>query len=343
VIEGEPGETTFGEAIARLAATAPDAAHAPRAVGHRIVHGGAELRESVRITPEVRASIDRATELAPLHNPPALAALDAARNRFATIPHVAVFDTAFFASLPPRATVYPLPYAWYRDWGIRRFGFHGLSHQSCSAEAAAMLGRAGDPSLRIVVLHLGNGCSGSAVLGGKPVATTMGFTPLEGLMMGTRSGSVDPGILTYVQERRGLDAHALDDALNHESGLLGVSGVSSDLRKVMAAAVGGNERARLALEIYSDRAREAMGSLAVTMGGVDALVFTGGVGEHAAEMRAAICAGLECLGLRLDSTANASPEPDRDVAASDSPGRIFVLQTREDLVIARETRRVLSA
>jgi len=326
-----------------MAAEAPEAARSPRAIGHRIVHGGAELRKSVRIAPDVREAIDRATELAPLHNPPALAALDAAQKRFPDVPHVAVFDTSFFASLPERARVYPLPYAWYRDWGIRRYGFHGLSHAYCSAMAGMMLARSSDPPRRVVTLHLGNGCSGSAVLDGNPVATTMGFTPLEGLMMGTRPGSVDPGILTYVQERRGLDAHALDRALNHESGLLGVSGVSSDLREVMAAAAGGNERARLASEIYADRARQAVGALAVTMGGVDALVFTGGVGEHSADMRSAICVGLQCLGLRLDAGRNAAAAKSyRDIALPGSEARILVLHTREERMIASETMGVLS-
>jgi len=330
-------------ALLDLARRAPVDAkpQAIRAVGHRVVHGGAELHASVRIDAKVQEAIEQATELAPLHNPPALATILVARRRFARIPQVAVFDNTFFAALPPRAHVYPLPYEWHTDWGIRRFGFHGLSHQYCSERAAELLGRPKDPSLRLVILHLGNGCSASAVVGGKPVATTMGFTPLEGLMMGTRSGSIDPGILIYLEQRRGQDDRALDRALNHASGLLGVSGVSGDLREVTAAAASGNERARLALEIYADRARSAVGSLSVTMGGIDAVVFTAGVGEHAAEMRASICAGLECLGVRIDPERNATASPDADVARSDSMGRILVIHTREDHMIARETLAVL--
>jgi acetate kinase len=310
------------------------------AVGHRVVHGGTALRQSVKINASVKDQIKRLAELAPLHNPPALVAIEAAERALPQLPQVAVFDTAFFASLPPRAFVYPVPYKWYSDWGIRRFGFHGISHAFCSSRAAEILTRP-PAELRLVICHLGNGCSASAVRGGAAVATTMGFTPLDGLMMGSRSGSVDPGILLHVQRQRGLSAEQLDQALNHASGLLGVSGISSDYRAVEEAARQGNERASLALDIYADRVREVIGALTVTLGGLDALIFTAGVGENAVDFRATVCTGLECVGMKLDRDRNRSCRPDADIAAAESRGRILVIHTREELMIAREVRRVL--
>jgi acetate kinase len=314
--------------------------HNVLAVGHRVVHGGAVFHESVRIDANVKKTLGELSALAPLHNPPALAAIEAAEAALPGVPHVAVFDTAFFAKLPPQAFIYPLPYEWYTDWGVRRFGFHGISHAYCANRATEMLGR-NPASLRIIICHLGNGCSASAVRGGAAVATSMGFTPLEGLMMGTRSGSVDPSILIDVQRNHGLSADALDHALNHASGLLGVSGVSSDLREVDKAADAGNERARLALAIFADRVRQTVGAYAATTGGVDALVFTAGIGEHSARMRAAACEGLSCLGLNLDAAQNASCRADADIATANSPGRILVLHTREEWLIGRETLRIL--
>jgi len=309
-----------------------------RAVGHRVVHGGVLYLESVEIDDEVATALEGLAGLAPLHNPPAIATIARARELLPNAPHVAVFDTAFFAELPPRAHVYPLPYEWHTDWGVRRFGFHGISHAYCAGRAHELIGTPGQ-DVRIVVCHLGQGCSASAVAGAKAQATTMGFTPMEGLMMGSRSGSVDPGILLHAL-RRGVGVEELDAALNRRSGLLGVSGVSSDYRKVEAAARQGNERARLALEIYADRVREAIGSLAATLGGLDAIVFTAGVGENSVSLRASVCEGLEFLGLNLDRARNESCEPDSDVATTDSPGRILVIHTRENLMIAREARRV---
>ncbi len=310
------------------------------AVGQRVVHGGPKLSRSIRVDDAVKAEIGRLTELAPLHNPPALEAIEAAEDALPGVPQVAVFDTAFYASLSPAHYVYPLPYPWFQDWGVRRFGFHGISHAYCAARAAELLDRA--RGLNLVACHLGNGCSATGTRGGIAVATTMGFTPMDGLMMGTRAGSVDPGILLYVQKHRGLTPAELEQLLNHGAGLKGVSGVSSDYRQVEIAARAGNERARLALEIYAVRVRQAVGSLAVTLGGVDALVFTAGVGEHSAALRAAACDGLECLGLRLDPRKNLACEPDTDIAADDAAGRILVIHTREELMIAREVRRVVS-
>jgi acetate kinase len=294
----------------------------------------------VRITPDIRSRIVALADSAPLHNPPSLETLAAAEAELPGVPQVAVFDTGFHTTLPPEARTYAVPASWTCDWGIRRFGFHGLSHAYCSRRAAAMLGRPVE-ELRLVICHLGHGCSASAVRGGRCVDTTMGFTPLEGLMMATRSGSVDPGVVLHVQQHHGLSAAQVETALNRESGLLGVSGISGDMRQVLAAAEGGHEQARLALAVYTWRVRQAVGALVVTLGGLDALVFTAGVGEHAGQVREAVCAGLECLGLELDRDANATRRPDADVAARASPGRILVIATREDVTMLQEVIRVL--
>lgn len=309
------------------------------AVGHRVVHGG-QFTSSVRITPDIRLRIAALAELAPLHNPPSLEALAAAEAALPHVPHVAVFDTAFHATLPPEAYTYPLPEQWTREWQIRRFGFHGLSHAYCARRAAEMLDRP-EAELCLVICHLGHGCSAAAIRGGKCVDTTMGFTPLEGLMMATRCGSIDPSIVLHVQQRHGLSVEQIENALNRKSGLLGVSGVSSDIRDVLSAANAGNERARLALAIYTHRVRQAIGALSVTMGRVDALVFTAGVGEHASEVRKTVCAGLEFLGLQIDPEANRSCKPDADISWHGSRGRILVIAAREDVTMLREITKVL--
>lgn len=312
------------------------------AVGHRVVHGGRALTKSVAIDHRVLEQISRLSELSPLHNPPALASITAARRALSGIPHVAVFDTAFFAALPPARHVYALPYEWYAEHGIRRYGFHGISHAYCAGKAAEFLGRSAE-ELRIITCHLGNGCSAAATVGGRAVATTMGFTPLEGLVMGTRAGSVDPGILLYALERMGLTAGELGEILQRRSGLLGLSGVSSDFRTVQEAAQKGHERARLALSIYGNAVRSAIGSLAASAGGLDVLVFTAGVGENASVLREEVCRGLSFLGLSLDPERNRTRNPDADISADSSPGRILVLHTREDLFIAGETLQVARA
>jgi acetate kinase len=309
------------------------------AVGHRIVHGG-EFTSSLRITPAVRARIAELADVAPLHNPPGLETLAVAEAALPEVPHVAVFDTAFHATLPAEARTYPIPANWTRDWGMRRYGFHGLSHDYCARRATELLGRA-SADLRIVVCHLGHGCSAAAVRAGRSIDTTMGFSPLEGLMMATRSGSVDPGLLLHAQLRHGLSAEQVESALHRDSGLLGVSGISGDMRVVLTAARAGDERARLAVDVYTHRVRQAIGALAVTLGGVDVLVFTAGVGENSPEVRAASCRGLECLGLELDEDANTRARPDADLARRQSPGRIFVVQSREEDTMLREVIRVL--
>jgi acetate kinase len=311
------------------------------AVGHRVVHGGSRYTASVRIDETVKTAIAELAELAPLHNPANLEGIRAAEAALPGVPQVAVFDTAFHATIPPSAHVYPVPYAWYAEQGVRRFGFHGLSHAYCTRRALEMLKRPA-PGSRLIVCHLGNGCSASAVRDGRCVDTSMGFTPLEGLMMGTRSGSVDPGLLLHLLRRRGLTPEQLDRVLNQESGLLGVSGVSPDMREVLAAASAGNAQAKLALEIYAHRVRQTIGAMTATLGGVDALVFTAGVGENAATVRAMVCEGLSCLGINLDGQANQTCRPDADVGLGSSPVRLLVIHTREDLTIVRETVLVLS-
>jgi len=309
------------------------------AVGHRVVHGGALFSGSVFVDSSVKQAVSGLASLAPLHNGPALEALAAVEAALPGVAHVAVFDTAYYSKMPLEATVYPLPYEWYAEWGVRRFGFHGISHEWCSLRAAELLGNR-QQDMRVISCHIGNGVSATATLRGAPVATTMGFTPLDGLMMGTRPGSVDPGILIHVLRQRGLGADELDDRLNHASGLLGVSGVSSDFREVEAAALKGNVRAKLAIDIYARRIREAIGALAVTMGGVDCLVFTAGVGENSAFLRSSVCEGLGCLGLEIDRRLNYECQPDADISEAGSPSRVLVVRTREELLIARETRRV---
>jgi acetate kinase len=335
----------YAEAIARILDTLQAGPSAPlrghgdvHAVGHRVVHGGERYTTAVRITPEVTRAIEALAELAPLHNPASLDGINAVEQVLPRVPQVAVFDTAFHATLSEAARTYPVPQQWRREWGVRRYGFHGLSHAYCASRAAEILGR---QDVRLIIAHLGNGASVAAVHHGICVDTSMGFTPLEGLMMGTRSGSIDPGIIVYLLREKGLDADQLDHALNYESGLLGVSGVSSDMRQVLAA-MPQQADARLAVDVYVHRIRQTVGAMAATLGGVDALVFTAGVGEHAAAIRERVCENLGYLGLALDRTANDGCQPDADIALPASTGRILVIATREDVTIVRETRRLLS-
>ena len=310
-----------------------------RVVGHRLIHGGEEIRRPVRIDAAMKQTIARYAHLAPLHIPAGLEAIAATESALPGVLQVGLFDTAFFAGISPSAYLYPVPYEWYEDWGIRRYGFHGTSHAYCTERATEMLeGRAGE--LRLVICHLGQGSSATAVRGGVAVTNTMGFTPLEGFMMGTRSGTLDPGILLYVLREKGLSVEDLDDVLHHKSGLLGVSGISSDFRQVETAAADGHSRSRLALDVYAYRARAMVGALAVALGGLDALVFTGGIGENSVWLRGEVCRGLQCLGVHLNEGRNTQCRPDTDVATTDSPCRVLVIHTREDLMIARQSRRL---
>jgi acetate kinase len=305
------------------------------AVGHRVVHGGS-FHESLRVTPEVKAEIERLASFAPEHNCRELEGMEAAERKYGPdVPQVAVFDTAFHATMPEEAFVYPGPYGWLRN-GIRRYGFHGISHQYCSRRAAELLGRP-LPELRLVTCHLGNGCSVTAVRAGRSVDTTMGFTPLEGLMMGTRSGSVDPGVLIHLLRHCGYSADDLDRILNRESGLKGVSGVSGDMREIEAAMRNGDGRARLAFDIFVHRLCAGIGAMAASAGGADAVVFTGGIGENSAAVRSAAAARLGWLGVAVDEALNVA-EGDRVIGRG-----VVVVRADEEREIAREVVRVAGA
>ncbi|MEG4114387.1 MULTISPECIES: acetate kinase [unclassified Microcoleus] len=303
-------------------------------VGHRVVHGGQEYQESTLISPDVKKAIARLSVFAPVHNPVNLEGIEAIEKILEKVPQVAVFDTAFHAQLPPAAFVYPGPYEWLEN-GIRRYGFHGISHQYCARRAADILGK-NLADLRLISCHLGNGCSLAAIRGGWSVDTTMGFTPLEGLMMGSRSGSIDPGILIHLLKQSDFTAEKLDGILNRNSGLKGISGVSSDLRQIGDAIAQGNQRAQLALDIYIHRLRAGIGAMLASLGGLDALMFTAGVGENSAVVRSAACEAFGFIGLKLDDEKNQHSPLDQDIAAVDSAVRILVIHTQEDWEIARE-------
>ncbi len=310
------------------------------AVGHRIVHGGSRYHDPVLVDETVRRQMIELEELAPMHNAPALAALDDARARFPDIPHVAVFDTGFHATIPPEAAIYAVPREWREQWGIRRFGFHGLS-VAWSAQRAAELLQPPPSPLRLVVCHLGGGSSVTAVVDGRSVDTTMGFTPLEGVPMTTRSGSVDPGALLHVLRRSGMTMDALEDQLERESGLHALTGTSGDVRELEAAIRSGDVTARLPLDHLSLRVAGAIAAMAVSAGGIDALVFTAGIGENSSLVRAAVCDRLRFLGVRLEPTRNRDAAPDCDIANDESPARILVVHAREELIAARLIRAYL--
>jgi len=301
-------------------------------VGHRVVHGGQDYQQSVVITPAVKATIDRLSALAPNHNPANLEGIELMEALLGEVPQVAVFDTAFHSQMPAVAATYPGPYDWQAQ-GIRRYGFHGISHQYCTQRAAQLLNRSVD-ELRLIICHLGNGGSLSAVKHGNSIDTTMGFTPLEGLMMGTRSGSVDPGILIHLM-RQGKSASEIDQLLNKDSGLKGVSGVSHDLREIREAISHGDERAKLAQEMYIHRLKACFGSMLMSLGGVDAVVFTAGIGEHAPHIRAAACEGMAFLGVAIDAAQNEADPIDQDIATASSAVRVLVIKTQEDWAIAQ--------
>jgi acetate kinase len=303
-------------------------------VGHRVVNGGREYTSPTLITPQVTAAIEKMAVFAPLHNRAELEGIAQIEKLCGTVRQVAVFDTGFHASLPEEAAVYAGPYEWVQR-GIRKFGFHGINHQYCSGRAAELLGR-NLADLKLVTCHLGNGCSLAAIRGGVSIDTTMGFTPLDGLMMGTRSGSVDPGILTYLLRQDRLDAKTLDELLNAKSGLLGISGVSSDMREVEAAMKKGNARAKLAFDIFVYRLKLGIGSMIAALNGIDTLVFTAGIGENSAEVRAAACANLGFLGLAIDAQRNLSSPMESDISTTNSRVRVMVLAAQEDWAIARE-------
>jgi acetate kinase len=303
-------------------------------IGHRVVHGGAEYRQSTIINDEVKEAIAKLAIFAPVHNPANLEGIIAAEKVFGNVPQVAVFDTAFHAHLAPAAYTYAIPTK-YTEQGIRRYGFHGISHQYCRDRAASILNRKVE-DLRLITCHLGNGCSLAAIQNGQSIDTTMGFTPLEGLVMGSRSGSIDAGIIIHLLRQPDMDVEKLDRLLNRESGLLGVSGISADLRPVLKAIAEGNQQAQLAFDVYVHSLRSHIGSMLASLGGLDALIFTAGVGENAPAVRAAACAGFEFLGLKLDLDKNNQKLMDVDIATHDSLVRVLVIHTQEDWEIARE-------
>lgn len=310
-------------------------------VGHRIVHGGKDLVTATAITQEVKSAIAHMADFAPLHNRAELEGIDIIEKCLGKIPQVAVFDTGFHSRLPEPAAVYPGPYEWLAE-GIRRYGFHGINHQYCAERTAQLLGK-DLRSLKLLTCHLGNGCSLAAIRDGRSVDTTMGFTPLEGLMMGTRSGSVDPGILTYLMRQRSLTGQQLDDLLNTKSGPLGISGISGDMRQIVAAMKDGRPRAKLAFEIFVHRLQAGIGAMIAVLGGIDALVFTAGIGENSPEVRAATCANFRFLGLKLDVAKNAQSSADQEISPSDSTVHVLIVRAQEDWAIARECWRLASA
>lgn len=309
-------------------------------VGHRVVHGGQQYQQSTFVTAEVKMAIASLTNFAPLHNPINLEGIEAIEKALGDVPQVAVFDTAFHAQLPLAAAVYPGPYAWFEQ-GIRRYGFHGISHQYCAQRTAQLMGKP-LKDLQLIVCHLGNGCSLSAIRDGHSVDTTMGFTPLDGLMMGTRSGSVDPGILIYLLRQEGYSADQLEQLLNKKSGLKGISELSADMRQITTAAAAGNAQAQLALDMFIHRLRASIGAMLTSLDRLDAIVFTAGVGENSALVRAAACEGFGFLDLQLDTAKNEGHPVDLDIATLTSALRVFVVHTQEDWAIAQECWHLLN-
>src|SRR5215212_10223271 len=327
-------EETWEQGLKEFLADAPD----PDLAGHRIVHGGEEFTKPVRLDDEVMERLDRLADLAPLHNPPAMRAIRIQRELQPDIPAFVCFDTAFHSQMPDEASTYALPSSWAERWPLKRFGFHGLSHAYCARRAAALLERP-PAELRVVTAHLGAGASLAAVSGGRSVDTTMGFTPLEGLVMATRSGSLDPGLLLWVQRHGGISAEQAELALDREAGLLGLSGRSGDTREVLPAAEAGDQKSALAMAVYLHRLRASIAAMAATMGGLDTLAFTGGVGEGSAVVRAAACDGLAFLGLAINPERNGSNEVrDRIISADDGDQPIVLVHAREDLEIAAQVR-----
>ena len=311
------------------------------AVGHRVVHGGEIFNQSVVITDEVLKQIEALSDMAPLHQPANLAGIRACQEVMPGTPQVAVFDTAFHQTMPPVAYMFGVKYEEYKDCGIRKYGFHGTSHKYVSGVAAAMLGK-DIKDTKIITCHLGNGSSITAVDGGKSVDTSMGFTPLDGVLMGTRTGSIDPAVVPVLMQKKGLDAAGVDKYMNKECGVLGVSGVSSDFRDLEDAAAKGNERAKLALDMFCYQVKRYIGAYAAAMGGVDAIVFTAGVGENDIHTRQQVCEGLEFLGVKLDAERNNVRGKATEISAADSKVKVFLIPTNEELAIAQDTLRLCS-
>jgi acetate kinase len=337
-----PGDGSYPAVISRILGQLPATGPEVIGAGHRVVHGGDRFSASVLVDDDVIAAIRSFSPLAPLHNPNALAGIEAVRAARPGLPQVAAFDTAFHHTMAPRAFRYAIPEEWYTRYGVRRYGFHGISYRYVSQRAAELLGRP-PGGLRLVVAHLGNGCSAAAIRGGESVDTTMGLTPMEGLVMGTRSGDVDPGMFGYLADQAGLTVDQLTGTLDTASGLAGLSGVSNDMRDIQAAAAAGNERARLALEVFVHRLAKAIAGMVAGLDRLDALVFTGGIGEGSAVVRSLVLARLAFLGLAEDPEANARHGQDSGGRISpDGPVLALVVPTDEELMIARDTARLLA-
>ena len=315
------------------------------AVGHRVVHGGERFKASVLITDDVVRGIEDCFDLAPLHNPPNVKGYRAVREILGEVPQVAVFDTSFHQTMERTAFLYGLPYVLYERHGIRRYGFHGTSHRFVSRRLAELMGKdVADPGLRLITCHLGNGCSVAAIRGGRSIDTSMGFTPLEGLVMGTRSGDLDPAILLHVMRKEELGPWEMNALLNKHSGLIGVSGTSNDMRSLLEAEAGGDERARLAVDMFCYRLKKYVAAYVGALGGVDGLAFAGGIGENAPAVRERSLAGLAAVGLELDPARNrAARGQDAEIGTAGSRGRVFVVPTNEELLIARDTAAIVSA
>jgi acetate kinase len=311
------------------------------AVGHRVVHGGETFSGSVLITDQVMNALKDNIELAPLHNPPNIKGIQAAKSHLPKTPQIGVFDTSFHIKMPPRAYLYGIPYELYKKYKIRRYGFHGTSHRYVSERAAKILGKPIE-ELKIITAHLGNGCSMAAVDGGRSVDTTMGFTPLEGLIMGTRSGDIDPSVILYIMAKEGLSLSEANTLLNKHSGLIGISGESSDMREIEEAIAEGNKKAKYAFDVFTYRVKKYVGAYAAAMGGLDALVFTGGIGENSVLVRNDVCLNMGLLGIHLDETANQNAKGECVISASDSKVRVLKIPTNEELVIALDTEKIVS-
>ncbi|MGE5632922.1 MAG: acetate/propionate family kinase [Caulobacteraceae bacterium] len=310
------------------------------AVGHRVVHAGEKFAFSVVLNDEVMGALKECIDIAPLHNPPNITGIEACRQIMPNVPMVGVFDTAFHQTMPKEAYIYAIPYEFYEKYKIRRYGFHGTSHKYVAERAAAMLNKSIE-QLKIITCHLGNGASITAVKNGKSVETSMGFTPLEGLVMGTRSGDIDPAIAKFLAGKENLSAAKVDEIFNKKSGVFGISGVSSDFRDIEEAAANGNERAKLALDVYVHRVKKYIGAYAAVMNGVDAVVFTAGLGENSASMRSAICKDMCFLGIELDEAKNNVRGKETDISKDGSKVKVLLIPTNEELMIARDTKRLV--
>ncbi len=311
-----------------------------KAVGHRVVHGGEKFASSTIIDQEVIDKIEEVSDLAPLHNPPNLIGINVCSKMMPSTPQIGVFDTAFHQTMPEKAYIYPIPYEYYKKYGIRRYGFHGTSHKYVSHRAAKLMGKKRE-ELKIITCHLGNGASIAAIKEGKSVDTSMGLTPLEGLMMGTRCGDIDPAIIPYLVNKENLSVSKIDETLNKKSGILGVSGVSNDMRDIAKAANSGNFRAALARKIFIYRVQKYIGAYTAAMNGVDVIVFTGGIGENSTTIRAEIIANFSYLNINIDEEANKVKSKEAEITTQDAGVKVFVIPTNEELVIARDTAELI--